>query len=581
MPILKKGLSVTGIRIVSMSEYLKNQAMFQLVLDSIPSRVFWKDKNLYYVGGNDLFIRDAGLESLDELIGKSDEQLCWSKQQAEAFRLDDLEVLNTGKAKEEIQEPQNRSDGSTAWIKTNKLPLYADNGEIIGVLGTYTDITDQIEFQNTIEYQANFDSLTLLPNRLYLQNLVDQYVCERHDSFAGVMFIDLDYFKTVNDSLGHEVGDSLLIEVANRIGRLVPVSSTVARLGGDEFAILYKSESTDAEHAKTELETLANNAIAHILLPYYVNTHIVYLGASVGITFISSSAKNSADVFREADIAMYVAKQEGRNTAAFFSDSMRIEAEYKHVLQSQLRKAMVHGEFTLVYQPQYVDSAQIIGAEALIRWRNPKLGVVRPDDFIALAEQTGMIHSIGRWVFEEAFIALKTSFSTVPESFNLAINVSPVQFQHDDIVANIETLIKKHDVSAHHIQLEITETCLLSHENDSLEKIHRLKALGMTIALDDFGTGYSSLSYLTNLPIDKIKIDQSFIRKVKEGQRYASIVESIITMSQNLGIEVIAEGVETQEEKEFLNKKGCYQYQGYFFSRPVDEKTMKKMLEKK
>lgn len=555
-------------------------AMFQLVLDSIPSRVFWKDVDLVYRGGNQCFLADAGVDSFEELDGKTDFELAWSTEQADAFRADDREVMATGRAKVNIEEKQTQADGGTFWLQTSKIPLFNDAGNVVGVLGTYTDITERKTYQQKIEFQANHDKLTGLANRRNLQSTLKRFMGQKRGHAAALLIIDLDHFKTINDSLGHKVGDKLLGDVAQRLREITPSTDAVYRIGGDEFAVLINLVLAPVEDITTHAKKFADKLIQALSLPFLISSHTHYLGASVGITLIPPEGVDTDKKFQQADIALYAAKNSGRNCHAIYDSKLGNEAEHKHTLQSHLRQALQRNELHLVYQPQYDFEGNVIGAEALIRWNNPVLGFVRPDQFIPIAEQTGMIHAIGDWIIESAMKLIEKLHQDLSEDFVLAINISPIQFQQDRFCDHIESQLNKYRAPNKHLQIEITESTLLNHEELAIQKLHRLKSLGISIAIDDFGTGYSSLAYLTRLPIDKLKIDQSFVRRITSDRRHACIVETIINMTQNLNMEVIAEGVETEREREFLAQQQCYQYQGYFFNKPLPESELVALLKK-
>lgn len=546
-------------------------SMFQLVLDSIPSRVFWKDIDLVYRGGNQCFLDDAGIDSFESLNGLTDFELAWNNEQAEAFRADDREVINSGQAKVNIEEEQTQADGRTFWLQTSKIPLFNNAGKVIGVLGTYTDITERKTYQKNIEFQANHDQLTGLTNRRSLQSTLKSFMSQERLHASALLIIDLDHFKTINDSLGHKIGDKLLCDVAQRLREIAPHNDAVYRIGGDEFAVLVNLAQDPIEDITAHAKKLADELIQSLSLPFLISSHTHYLGASVGITLIHSEGRDTDKKFQQADIALYAAKNSGRNCHAVYDSVLGNEAEYKHTLQSHLRQALQRNELHLVYQPQYDFDGNVIGAEALIRWNNPILGFVGPDQFIPIAEQTGMIHAIGDWIFESAIKLIEKIHQLISDDFVLAINISPIQFQQDRFCDHIESRLSQYRAPNKHLQIEITESTLLNHEELAIQKLHRLKSLGISIAIDDFGTGYSSLAYLTRLPIDKLKIDQSFVRRITSDRRHACIVETIINMTQNLNMEVIAEGVETEREREFLAQQQCYQYQGYFFNKPLPE----------
>ncbi|MGH1370724.1 MAG: putative bifunctional diguanylate cyclase/phosphodiesterase [Cellvibrionaceae bacterium] len=554
-------------------------SMLQLVLDSIPSRVFWKDLDLAYRGGNRRFLSDAGVTSLEELNGKTDFELAWSREQAEAFRADDREVIANGQAKIEIEEKQTQADGGTFWLQTSKIPLFDNAGKVVGVLGTYTDITERKTYQQRIEFQANHDQLTGLANRRNLQSILTDFMQQQREHPAALLIIDLDHFKTINDSLGHKVGDQLLCDVAQRLREVAPTNDAVYRIGGDEFSVLVNLAQAPVDDITAHTTKFADEIIQSLSLPFLISSHTHYLGASVGITLIHPEGKNTDKKFQQADIALYAAKNSGRNCHAIYDAELGNQAEYQHTLQSHLRQALQRREFHLVYQPQYDYDGNVIGAEALIRWNNPVLGFVGPDQFIPIAEQTGMIHAIGDWILESAMALIEQVHQSLSEDFVLAINISPIQFQQDRFCDHIEKQLDQYHTPNKHLQIEITESTLLNHEELAIQKLHRLKSLGISIAIDDFGTGYSSLAYLTRLPIDKLKIDQSFVRRITSDRRHACIVETIISMTQNLNMEVIAEGVETEREREFLARQQCYQYQGYFFSKPLPESEFITLLQ--
>lgn len=553
-------------------------AMFQLVLDSIPSRVFWKDTDLIYRGANQCFLTDAGINNVSELNGKTDFELAWSQSQAEAFRADDREVMASGQAKINIEEEQTQAGGETSWLQTSKIPLFNGAGKVVGVLGTYTDITERKTYLQRIELQANHDQLTGLANRRKLQSTLKKFVAQKRSHASALLIIDLDHFKTINDSLGHKVGDDLLKDVAQRISQIASINDTVYRIGGDEFSILINTQQIPIENIEDHAKALADSLTQSLGLPFLIASHTHYLGASIGIALIHPQASDTEKKFQQADIALYVAKNSGRNCHAVYDSALGNEAEHKHKMESHLRQALRRNELYLVYQPQYDFDGNVIGAEALIRWSNPILGNIRPDEFIPIAEQTGMIHAIGDWVLTTAMTLLDHVHEHLPTDFTLAINISPIQFQRDQFCDQIEAQLDQHRTSNKNLQIEITESTLLNYEELAIQKLHQLKSLGVSIAIDDFGTGYSSLSYLTRLPIDKLKIDQSFVRRITSDRRHACIVETIINMTQNLNMEVIAEGVETEQEREFLAQRQCYQYQGYLFNKPLPEKDFTALL---
>lgn len=548
------------------------EKLLRIVLDTVPIRVFWKDKNSRFLGCNQLFWEDLGANNVDDIIGKSDFDFFPNIDDAKHFVEDDAEVMRTAKPKLHIEESQLVPGQAPKWLRTNKVPMLNSKGDVIGVLGTYEDITAQVEYRQHIEKQALIDSLTGMANRRKLQDSLENF----SGDYAGLIFIDLDHFKAVNDSLGHSFGDLLLQQVARRLKALKlraeqsDDDALITRLGGDEFGIFIPC--TNIQNAQTNLERLADKIVKALVEPFVIEKHIINLGASVGITIVDKKQSSTATGFREADMAMYVAKAKGRNTYQFYDVSMKEEAEHKHNLKTCLHKAIQNKELSLVYQPQVDDDNNLIGAEALLRWNSKTLGMVPPNEFIALAEQSGLIHDIGAWVLNSALDTLAKWLPMLKNKhdFKMAVNFSSKQFQDKSIAKIVEQCLELRDVDPKYLQIEITESILIEHADRAVQSMLRLQKLGVSIAIDDFGTGYSSLSYLAILPIDKLKIDRSFISDLHNKSTNRKLVATMVSMSKNLHMEVIAEGVETLQEKEALIRLDCHQFQGYYFCRPVD-----------
>lgn len=544
--------------------------LFHLVLDNIPARVFIKDTDLKYRWANSLFVHDAGLSDVTELIGKSDTELAWSEKQAKKYQRDDKVVINSGKAKINIEEPQDQMDGSLHWLQTSKIPLKGKSGKIIGVLGVYNDITPQKNQHLQIEKQARYDLLTDLPNRLYLEECLTNIHRVHQQIYSALMFIDLDHFKSINDSLGHHVGDQLLIQVAQRLKEVVGKKGVTCRLGGDEFsALLYLDyQQINNRRGAQEVAEAILNSFAQ---PFNVDEHILYLEASVGITMLNSERRSASSLFREADTAMYSSKSQGRNTYSFYNQMMQDQSKQTNDLIINLRHAIKAEQFTLYYQPQYDQHKNCVGVEALIRWTDSQLGFISPAQFIPIAEKTGLIHPIGEWVMKESANALLRWREQFGFTGRMSINISAEQFRQSNFITLIAEWISSIQLPPESFELEITESLLLGNEEAALEKLSKLKSLGFSIALDDFGTGYSSLSYLSRLPVDKLKIDRSFVTRMFEHQNDQSIVTTILQMAKNLGIKTVAEGVENANELAFLVENGCDIFQGYYLAKPLKE----------
>ena len=557
-----------------------NSSLLQLVLDCIPARVFWKDRLGRYLGGNHLFIKDCGAETIEELIGKCDFDY-FPELQAKNYIADDREVMVSGRPKLNIEEPQTQPDGRTFWLSTNKVPIRNRLGDIIGIMGSYTDISERKQYEDMIQYQARFDHLTSLRNRFALQESLDNLEAEQIFC-GGLLFLDLDHFKTINDSLGHALGDAILQLVAQRIESIVQDQGTVFRLGGDEFSVLVTPPSQRSEQdVLNELLPLAERLREVVIQPYRVQSHYLQLGVSIGVSVYDNINKKSwKDKLEEADIAMYEAKSAGRNKIVTFSEKMRKRVEYVHSLHTKLRTACKNDEVFFLIQPQFSCEHHIIGGEVLLRWNNPELGLVSPAEFIPISEQTGVIFELGDWVLEQAFILVKRWLLSDKYMLRgpLAVNVSPKQFQQADFVDKIENLLHKYRICASLIQLELTESLLLECESAALDKLKALYSLGFTVAIDDFGTGYSCLAYLGKIPFGKLKIDRSFVNNATSNERQAAIIETIISMTKKLDVGLIAEGVETAEQLEYLIGAGCSEFQGYYFSRPISVADYEKLI---
>ncbi len=427
-----------------------------------------------------------------------------------------------------------------------------------------------------MEFQAYHDSLTELPNRRLLVQRLEQEISrsKRHQYFAAVLFIDIDRFKTINDSLGHAVGDGLLREVARRLKRNVREEDTAARLGGDEFVIVLSELGTNDTLAVRKTQRLAEKLDNLLSEPYAVEGHTLHTTPSIGIAMFPVDSADAEEVLKQSDIAMYRAKQLGRNTIQFYLPSMQQTAKLRLDIENELREALNRNEMELYFQPQLQADGRLVGAETLLRWNHPQRGMVSPAEFIPVAEETGTILVLGEWVLRAACLQLKSWMDAAdPDSAhrfpNLAINVSPKQFRQQDFFQRVLHIIKQTGVDPNYVELELTEGMLIENIEDTAAKMEQLSDLGVRLSIDDFGTGYSSLHYLTRLHLDRIKIDQSFVRDVPAVSRSAVIVETIIIMARNLGLDVIAEGVETESQLNFLRENGCYTYQGFYFSKPL------------
>lgn len=457
-----------------------------------------------------------------------------------------------------------RKDGTLFWNDLHVSPVLDENGKVSHFIGVQNDISTQRAYESRLAHNATHDTLTGLPNRALLEERLQQryHHARYHVGSVALLYIDLDDFKSINDSLGHDLGDQILIEVASRLVKQIRASDTVARCGGDEFAILL----TDPGDVVLVVERL----LASVARPYRIEQSELHLTASIGIALDPDGLARPSHLIQQADQAMYQAKRQGRNTYQWYSEGLNKRASERVILRNALQHAIDEQQFELHYQPQVQGtSGRIIGFEALIRWHHPERGYILPAEFIGLAEDTGQIIPISEWVLRTACrdnIRLNT---LELGEYAMAVNVSPMQFHRANFVPGVLETLKKTGLAANLLELELTETILMESTTKAIEILQTLRRQGISIALDDFGTGFSSLSYLKYLPIDKIKIDRSFIREVISDHRDAAIVQGIISMASQLQLKVLAEGVETQAHYAYLSKKMCDIYQGFYFARPM------------
>ncbi len=468
-----------------------------------------------------------------------------------------------------------RKDGNIVveWLTISA--VMNTHGRANHYIGVYSHIIQNLEAVEEIHRLAYYDPLTKLPNRRLLQDRLGQAlaVSTRNRLYGAILFLDLDHFKQINDTRGHEAGDQILIEVARRLRNVVREVDTLARLGGDEFVVLLEDLDADVEVAASLVKQVAEKILGALAEPYRISCHEqdydFHCSVSIGIDLYRDKL-TSEELLGHADLAMYEAKSGGRNALRFFDMTMQEVVTSRTSLEQDLRQALAHQEFKLYFQIQVLHNGRIIGAEVLLRWAHPERGLVSPLEFIPLAEQTGLILPIGLWVLEMACAQLKT-WETMPLTghLQLAVNVSASQFHEDGFVDKVSALLERYAIEPSRLKLELTESVVLNDIEDTIIKMLALKEIGVHFSMDDFGTGFSSLSYLTKLPFNQLKIDQSFVRNINVKSSDSVIVQTIISMGHNLGMEVIAEGVETEEQRAFLELHGCAAIQGYLIGRPV------------
>ena len=508
--------------------------------------------------------------SSDEIVGQSVKILAPHGGEQEVVDL--LAVVEGGTSVVHYETTRRRKDGRQIEVSLSLSPIRDADGVIRGISTIARDITERKAAERQIEHLAYYDLLTQLPNRRLLLDRLQQALAGSTRSRQGgaLLFIDLDNFKILNETCGHDVGDRLLVEVAQRLVASVRDGDTVARLGGDEFVVMLEDLGECAQEAAAQAKDVGEKILSSLNRPYMIAGRVQHSTPSIGITLFTDRDDSVDEILKQADIAMYQAKSAGRNTLRFFDPEMQAALASRAVLEAALRLAIRDGQFVLHYQPQVDSACGIIGAEALLRWVHPERGMVSPTQFIPLAEETGLILPIGQWVLETACAQLRIwAADARSRDLRLAINVSARQFRQEDFVGQVTRALAHAEAPATHLKLELTESLVLDDVEDTIKKMQALQQLGVGFSMDDFGTGYSSLSYLTRLPLDQLKIDQSFVRNLPDNPNDAAVAQAIITLAKSLELAVIAEGVETEAQRAFLDQHGCPTYQGYLFSRPV------------
>ena len=534
---------------------------------------------------NKSFTENTGYTS-EEVVGKTPRLLSSGHHKAGFYRAMWETIDRSGAWQGEIWDRRKNGEIYPKWLTITAVK--GEDGAVTNYVGSHIDITERKAAEEKIRYLGLYDDLTHLPNRRLLLDRLQHGLasCARIGREGALLLIDLDNFKSLNDSLGHHVGDLLLQQVAQRLTSCVREGDTVARLGGDEFVVLLENLSEQTIEATVQTETIGEKILGCLSQPpYQLETHEYQGTASIGATLFNGAAqfndheKMINELLKQADIAMYQAKKAGRNTLRYFNQQMQASITARVVLEGELRKALEKQQFQLYYQIQMDNSHHPIGSEVLIRWIHPEQGMVSPAQFIPIAEETGLILPIGLWVLETACAQLRAwQQDALTRDLVLAVNVSARQFHQADFVAQVHDAVQRHAINPMRLKLELTEGMLLEDVEDTIKIMKVLSDIGIQFSLDDFGTGYSSLQYLKRLPLDQLKIDQSFIRNIVTDNSDRAIVRTIIAMAQSLNIDVIAEGVETEEQRQLLLKNGCSSFQGYLFSRPVPIEQFETLL---
>ncbi len=476
-------------------------------------------------------------------------------------------------------------NGQQLYIVLKTTPLQDASGETIGGVAIVEDVSERIKSEELMRYRANHDMLTNIPNRTLLMDRLEQALARyrRNGDLAALLFMDLDHFKCINDSMGHHVGDMLLVEMAKRLRGICRESDMVARFGGDEFVMLLSDLGSDPRHAASDAELVAERIHEVLSHPFDIGlTEPLTTSVSIGIAVVDHADQSAQDLLKFADSAMYQAKKEGRGIFCFYQEETNQWIKKRLLLENALRNSLKNGELEIFYQPIIeVKTKKIVGAEALLRWNHPQLGLMMPDEIIPIAEERGMIVSIGDWVMQEAFMQFRRWRDEHPsgkELTHIAINISAIQFRQKDFVEKAMRMIQNAQISPSMVEMELTESLFIDKIDSVIETMKHLRAVGINLSIDDFGTGYSSLSYLKRLPFATLKIDKSFVRDIMSDEDDALLIETILSIAQIFNLNVVAEGVEDIEQYEFLRQHNCDYYQGFLCSQPVPSKKFDSLL---
>ncbi|MEJ1962439.1 MAG: EAL domain-containing protein [Gammaproteobacteria bacterium] len=541
------------------------------LFDNAIEGIFRTTGDGHYLDANPALAHIYGFESPSDLMASLRDigrQLYVDSTRREEF----MHIMRARGSVSGFESQVYRKNGDIIWISENARAVFDDEGRLTSYEGTVEDVTERKLYQSRIEQQANYDTLTGLANRSLLQDRLEQALLQAstYNTRVAVAFVDLDRFKYINDSLGHHVGDELLRTMADRLESCVRDCDTVARLGGDEFVVLITGQT-----APDLVRNIVERMLAEVTQPWITEHGEFNVSCSIGVALFPNDGADAQTLLKHADSAMYRAKESGRNNFQFFTRELNALMIERLAMESSLRRALERDQFLLHYQPKVdLHSGRIIGAEALIRWNLPDQGVIAPGKFIPLAEETGLIVPIGKWVLRAACAQNKAWQDAGLEPIVVSVNVSARQFRQDNLVRTVAEVLEETGLESRYLELELTESMVMHDAAQLVAMLGELKRLGVQIAVDDFGTGYSSLSYLKRFPVDRLKVDRSFVEHLATDSDDATIVRAIITLGHNLGLKVVAEGVELQEQVNFLRLNLCDEAQGFHYCRPVESSEL-------
>jgi diguanylate cyclase (GGDEF)-like protein/PAS domain S-box-containing protein len=566
-----------SLRRAELTALREEHAIFRTVFDAVPMSMSIEDLHGVFVRSNIENLRRLALPDEDALLGKTVRDVV-----REALAIESEEdtklVIRTGRTQTSAAHTHLTGPDDHRWFETIRVPLFDRSQQMSGILSITNDITERRESEQKLAEQAACDALTGLPNRRALMERLSarfDQVREAREALA-VLFCDLDFFKTINDMHGHEFGDQLLRALAHSISAQMRLSDWIARFGGDEFVIVCHPLAGDIEGYR-----IASEILQAVRKPVAVNGVTIQVDASIGIAFLRPEHASASDLIRDADAAMYMAKEQGRNRVAMFDDRLRVRALKRSSLDQALRHAIEHDELSLVYQPKIrLSDGKLVGFEALMRWNSEQHGIVSPSSFIPLAEESGVILAIGRWALESSCAQLRQWQQEFPtqDNLTLAVNVSMRQLFQEGFLQMAREIVDSANIYPNALELEITESTAMSNPQLAVSVLAQLKSMGLRVALDDFGTGYSSLAHLQKLPIDVIKIDRAFVNGVSQSRENAEIARLVVAMAKSLDITTVAEGIETREDLVTIKQIGADIAQGYLFSKPVTRQEADDLL---